>query len=206
MAYIQAQITNRTVYLTLADVPATSLLYTDVTVNIKKSGQTAFTPKVLASTDWVNLGNGLYTLVFSALDMDTLGDFTFVLSSSLFDNFIYDEFTIEPAPIPGVAPTLPTQCIVTGTVVNQMALPPRLLKVTARPAQFPAKDAGVLLAGDIVWTFLDAYGNFSLPLIKNSVVIIEIERTGIRAQITIPDAPTANITDLLPPISTDYSL
>jgi hypothetical protein len=208
MGYIQASIVDRTVYLSLVNVPATGVPYTAITVAIKKQGQSSFTTKTLVSADWVELGNGLYSIVFSAIDTDTVGDFTFTIAGAAFDNQVFNEFTIEPAPAPGSPVPLPQQCIVSGNVANISALPPSRepLKIVAYLPSFPAKYNGTILIGDSPYTFADAYGNFSLALVRNSTVIIEIKRAGIRAQITIPDAPTANITDLLPPFATDYSL
>jgi hypothetical protein len=208
MAYIEATVVYRTVFLSLVDVPALGIPYTDVTVGIKQSGGTAFTPKVLQVSDWIELGNGLYSIKFNSTDTDTVGDFTYVLSGSDFDNFLYDEFTIEPAPTGGVSPAVLQQCVVSGTLANIMALPPtgEPLKIVAYTPQFPAKYQTTIVSGDVAWTFADAYGNFTLPLLRKSTVIVEIKRCGIRAQITIPDAPTANLLDLLPPFEIDYSL
>lgn len=208
MAYLQGTSIDRTVYLTLADVPAVGILYTAVTVQVKKQGQNSFTTKVLLGSDWIEFGAGKYGLRFTPNDSDTVGDFTFTLAGAAFDNFLYDEFTIEPAPpnlVPGPAPQ---QCIVSGTIATQSATPPSRepLKIVAYPAQFPAKYATTMLASDPVWTFADALGNFSLALVRKSVVVIEIKRTGIRAQITVPDSPSANLLDLLPPFTIDYSL
>lgn len=207
----------RTAYLTLADVPATGVAYTDVVVKIKKQGHTSFTTKVLSSSDWVNLGGGLYSLSFSVGDMDTPGDFTYTLTSSEFDNFVYDEFTIPAVSSSGGGGgsggggdslSLPEQCIVTGNIATLSSLPPfaEPLKIVAYPSRFPAKYSKTILTSDAVWTFADSLGNFSLGLVRKSVVIIEIKRTGIRAQITIPDNATANLMDLLPPFTVDYSL
>lgn len=206
MAYIQGTQSNRAIYLTLADVPATTVAYTDVTIQYVKSGQTSYVPKTLTSAQWIVLGNGVYKIVFTATEMDTLGDFLYTITGAKFDNIVYDEFTIEPAPA-GSQTVLPNQCIVSGTVFNQSALPPQSVKIVARPAQFPAKDGNNILTADAVWTYADAYGNFSLPLIQNSVALIYIERAGIRgAQITVPASPSANMIDLLPPIVIDYSI
>lgn len=207
----------RTAYLTLVDVPATGVSYTDVVAQIKKQGHTSFTTKVLSSSDWVNLGGGLYSISFSAGDMDTPGDFTYTLSGSEFDNFVYDEFTIPPISSGGGGGgsggggdslSLPEQCIVTGNIATLSSLPPfaEPLKIVAYPSQFPAKYSNTILTADAVWTFADSLGNFSLGLVRKSIVIIEIKRTGIRAQITIPDNATANLMDLLPPFTVDYSL
>lgn len=207
MAYIQYSTAYRTVYLTLADTPATGVAHSAVAVMYKKSGQAVWTTKTLTLSDWSELGGGMYSIRFSASEMNTTGDFTFTLNGPAFDNFVYDEFTIEPS-LAGFIPqpTIPSQCVVSGFVAGSNGLPPSMIKIVARPVQLPARHGNMIVTGDVVWTFADAYGNFSLPLIRGSTVLIQIERTGVRAQITVPDAPAANLLDLLPPISIDYSL
>jgi hypothetical protein len=208
MAYVQSAPASRTLYCTLADVPVANILYSDVTVGIKKQGATAFTPKILAPADWVNLGGGLYSIQFAPTETDTVGDFTYVPTSILFDNIIYDSFTIEPPPPAGSPTVLPNQCIISGNIANITALAPSQepLKIVFYPPQFPAKSAQTILAADAAWTFADAYGNFTLPAIQGSTVIVVIKRCGIRAQITVPMSPSANLIDLLPPFVIDYSL
>lgn len=205
MAYLQASPANKTIYLTLAGIPATTILYTDVSVSYLPAGASVVIPLTLTADQWLNLGNGVYSIQFPPTATVVVGDFTFFLSSDLFDNFIFGELTIEPVPATQEV-VLPQQCIVTGTVLNMSALGPNRLQVRARGVGFPAKTGAFLLSGDEVWTWVDAYGNFSLPLIRNAIMMVEIERAGVRAQITVPDAPTASLISLLPPIDFDYSI
>jgi hypothetical protein len=205
MAIIQSQIANRVVYLSLSGAAATSVPYSAVTVNYLKSGQTSFTVKALTSGTWINLGLGFYSIGFTALEMDVVGDFMYTMSSADFDNFKSDQFTIEPQVI--LNPVLqPNQCAVSGSVFTQNAQAPQGLRIIARPAQFPASDNGNILAADAVWAYPDSIGNFTLILIQNSIVLITIERTGIyNVQITVPASDTANLLDLLPALPYDYT-
>jgi hypothetical protein len=210
MGYIQATNISRTVYLSLADVPATGIPFTDIICEIKTQTDTSFVAYPLTSPTWVELGNGLYSITFTATVTATVGDFTYTLQSTdeAFDNFLYDEFSIEPPPASQEPLLLPQQCIVSGNVASLNALPPNgePLKIVAYTTQFPAQFATSIIVGDSVWTFADAYGNFSLALVQNAVVIIEIKRAGIRAQITVPQASSANLLDLLPAFPNNYSL
>src|SRR5574343_1346266 len=95
MAYIQNSIAYRTVYLTLADIPATAIAYNAFVLEYKKSGQAGWSVKTMTALDWTNLGDVMYSVRFSAADMNTLGDFTFKLTGVGFDNFVYDEFKVE---------------------------------------------------------------------------------------------------------------
>src|ERR1019366_3099046 len=110
MSYLQATIVQRTVYLTHTGTPAASVAYSAVTAKIKKEGQSSLSAWTVTALNWINLGGGFYSIQFSAIDTATAGDFTFTLSGAGFDNFTFGEFSIEPAP-----PTLPSQCVVSGT-------------------------------------------------------------------------------------------
>ena len=57
----------------------------------------------------------------------------------------------------------------------------------------------------MIKTVTDAYGKFSVSLVRNAIVIVTIERAAVRNQVTIPDAPTADLLNLLPPFNNDYS-
>lgn len=211
MAYVQSTVVYRSIYLTLANAPATGLTYAQISCQYKKSGGGSFVTKVLGPSDWTEYGDGIYSVKFLATDVDTVGDFTFTLGSIpsspvLFDNLVFDEFTIIPPPSNVPAVVLPKQCIVSGTLSNQSALPPINTKLVFRPKLFPAEYGSTLIVADPLYTYTDAYGNFSIALVQGSVVLVDIERAGIRGvQFTVPNSTTANFLDLIPPIPNDFT-
>ena len=71
-------------------------------------------------------------------------------------------------------------------------------KIIFRPVQFPFVSGNAIITADAVKTIPDVNGDFQVNLVQGSVVIVEIERTGIKAQITIPSEPTVELTSLLP--------
>ena len=90
-------------------------------------------------------------------------------------------------------------CLVTGslrTVGNEI---PRDAKIIFRPVQFPSISGDAIITADAVKTVPDVNGNFQVNLVQGSVVVVEVERTGIKAQVTIPHEATATLTSLLPP-------
>lgn len=200
-SYFQDAPVERTVYLELAGIAATTVLYSDVACQIKKSGQLGFGAKSLNIENWANLGNGFYLLKFSADDMSRVGSFVYTLSGVKFDNFAYDEFTILPAP----DVTVKDKCVVKGQFLGVHGDSAANIKVSAHAVEFPARSGNRIVAGDIAFTFLDSSGKFELPLLRNATVLLEAPRAGIRHQIVIPDKPSANLIDLLPPFTIDYS-
>lgn len=201
--YFQDVATERTVYLELAGVAATAILPTQVTCKIKKAGQVSFDTKVLNSLTWINLGSGYYTIKFSADDMSRVGSFIYTLAGAGFDNFAFDEFTVLPVQDYSVR----DKCIVYGQFVGISGNNPGdLIKITATPVEFPAKYRNRILAAGAVYTFLDHEGKFQLPLLRGTVCLIEVPRAGIRHQVQIPDTPSADIQDILPPFAVDYTV
>ena len=201
-SYFQDSPVERTVFLKKAGVPALNVPPSSVVCNIKQAGTSAFSQYPLNSSLWKSLGSGYYTIIFSSFATASVGNFTYTLTSSNFDNFAYDEFVI----VPKADVVINTMCVVSGSLINLGGNPANLIKVTARMVAFPAKFNGSILGGDQAYTFLDSNGKFSLPLLRGSTCIIEIPRAGIKSQINIPDQVTANLMDLLPPFAIDYSV
>jgi hypothetical protein len=60
--------------------PKTGLIYSDVSVKYIKYGQTSFTTKTLDTTNFRELGNGIYEVQFTGTELDTLGSFIVFIS------------------------------------------------------------------------------------------------------------------------------
>ncbi|MCJ7520993.1 MAG: hypothetical protein MUP21_02050 [Dehalococcoidia bacterium] len=185
-----------TFQLLLGATPVDDVLYSDVTLDIRKNGDPAFANRVLLTEEWVNLGGGYYALRFLADDYDRLGDFRYRLIGLAFDT-LSGSFDIDPAPISYLAQA--PSCIVSGNIVDIGGVGMRLQPITFRPRFVPALSGLSLIASGLIQTGTDAVGNFSVALIRGSKVLVEIQAAAIRYEITIPDASSANLLDLLPP-------
>lgn len=203
MAVTRGTLVDRNVYLTLGGAPAASVLPSQVLCKYKKNGDDGLTIKILDASNWINLGQGFYTLRLMPDETDVTGYFFFTLSSTQFDNFTYGEFTIEPTNI-FQSVSSPEICVVSGSIRTVGNTVPKNTKAIFRPVHFPSTTSGSLISAEAVTGHLSAYGTFSVELIQGSTVIAEIEGTGIRAQIEIPYEPTADLMTLLPPISVTY--
>jgi hypothetical protein len=179
------------------DTPVTGVLFGSVIVKKRKTGAITFSTKVLVTADWVELGGGFYVLKWSTADMDTLGEFRYWISGGTFDD-VTGAFDVIPAPI--AIDVAAPKCIVTGNVVDIGGNPMSLEKIVCRPRNVPGVTGTSLIAAGIINTVADAFGNFAVELIRGAIVLVEIERAGIRHLITVPNQPTALILDLLPPI------
>ena len=179
-------------------VPVEGLLCSDFTVTIRKAGGT-FAEKVLTTQDLMEVGDGWYEFKWSTGDMDTLGEFYFRAVPDVPGAFPVDKiFDVNPPPLymQGVHP----DCIVTGNIINIGGMPSTNTYVMFRPKSVPVIAGTSLLGATVLRTTPDAFGNFSVRLLRNLQVLVEIEGAGIRHLITVPDMDTASIIDLLPPV------
>lgn len=62
--------------------PVIGVAFGDVTVWIRKDGDTGYTQKVIGAGDWTDRGNGNYALDFLSTDFDTLGLFRYQVVST----------------------------------------------------------------------------------------------------------------------------
>lgn len=178
--------------------PFTGLFYNSVSVSIRKEGG-VFAAKTLTENDWVELGAGYYAIKWSADDMDTLGSFRYrITGEGLVEHS--EEFVIAPQPL-SFAVSADT-CVVTGGVAQIMGGPVRQEVLVFRPLTVPTYVGGTsLLSAGAVRSVTDAFGNFSVALLRGAKVLVEVERAGIKYKIDVPDAATANLIDLLPELT-----
>jgi len=85
---------ERTVYLNLAGTPSLNILPASVTVKYKKAGQTSLQTMATSNSNWVDLGNGYYTLIFAANLNDVSGTFFYDVTGAGFDNTVFDQYNI----------------------------------------------------------------------------------------------------------------
>lgn len=203
MDLIRNQVAEIGLYLTKDGEPVIGLTHESVTVGLKKTGGASFTPKALDEDSFVEVSDGVYSLFLSITDTNTLGALLILVEGDDIDPlFQQARIVLSPAPSPLIPPEM---CVVHGSVLDYGGAPAQQLKVTAQPIRFPARHGNHILAADAVYTYPNADGEFDIVLVRNSVVLVEIERCGLRAQITVPDAANANLIDLLPPIPNDYT-
>lgn len=177
--------------------PIAGITYDQVLVKYQKMGG-EFVEKTMNGTNWIERGEGFYSIVWSPEDLDTIGSFIFTVAFPYQTKEYQDRFTVIPEPIQYGVPA-PT-CVVTGNIVDIGGLPMSATDVVFRPPHVPSFAGPSLVASGIIRTMTDAFGNFSVRLLRNTSVLVEIEKAGIRYLISIPDEPTAQLLDLLPPL------
>jgi len=176
----------------------TGKIFSDVSAEFWKPGLTSLTARAILEEEFLEIGNGYYSLKLSGQnDLNTLGIYFLRLSGTGFET-VEKELILEVPPV-GIDPN-PAVCTVSGSILDIGGEAGGGQQVTFRGVDFPIVSGASLITSDAVRTLPDAQGNFSVKLLRNRVVLIEVDRTGVRNQITIPDQETALVVDLLPPI------
>jgi len=178
-------------------LPALGVTYDMVAVTASKDGG-AFSPKTVTEDGWRDLGDGYYSLLWNESDMDTLGEYYWVLAIPSIGIAANGAFDVDPEPLTTDANS-PT-CIVTGNIVDIGGNPLAVNTLNFRPRHVPGVAGPSIIASGHIVTMTDAFGNFSVKLLRSAVVLVEIENAGIRHIIIVPDLPSASLIDLLPPI------
>lgn len=179
-------------------VPFTSLDPSDVSIVMRKT-KGAFLTKLLTTENFINLGDGWYVIIWSGSDMNEIGEFYFRITPNITGGIEVERyFDIEPPPL-YTNPEYQT-CIVSGNLVDISGEPISNAEIVFRPKNVPMTSGQSLIGSHIYHTTPDAFGNFSVKLLRNSTVLVEIQSAGIRYIIVVPDLPTADLISLLPPI------
>jgi len=180
--------------------PVAGVPFAQVAATMRRTDIYVFELKALNLTNWVELQDGYYVVVWSTSDTSHLGELFFYLESSgaIPFNTVEGKFSIEPTPLAVLA--APDRCIISGNVINLGGEPGTESWVTFRLAKTPSVASTSVVEGKILRTYPDVFGNFSISLLRSKKVIVEIPQSGLKHTITVPDQETANLVDVLPPI------
>lgn len=97
--------------LDTATEPVNNVLFSAVTVQYRRSGQTSFTTKTLLEGQWSEVGDGIYLVTFTDGELSTPGSFRFLVTGTAFVRHERDLLVIDNHQ------TLNTQIIAIATVL-----------------------------------------------------------------------------------------
>lgn len=175
--------------------PMLGLDHTDVTISTWQQGETEFTDIPATEDNFREIGNGFY-----AIDLPAFlepGMAIAFISGPLFKD-VTKEFIVEPQPISMAAPV--GVCVITGNIRDLSGDIANTEQITFRLVRVPKNVGPSLVTSKRITTQPDAYGNFSVSLLKTATVLVEIPMCGLRVQIDVPDTETAALIDLIPPL------
>lgn len=184
--------------LLLSGAPVTGVVFGDVSVSYRRVGDETLQTKTLTADDWLEVGNGLYVLKWTATDMANTGPFYFEVTGGSFDP-IRAEFDVVPAPLEALAS--PDTCVITGNISDIGGDPAVDATLYFRLAKRPSASNDVLLRAAPIRVVPNAYGAFTVSLVRGILVTVTVESVGIRHQFEVPDQDQAQLIDLLPPIN-----
>jgi hypothetical protein len=185
--------------------PRTGIIFSQVDVSYKKASQAVFSVKTLLVTDFRENGNGVYEILFSAAELDTIGSFLYVVNNNgalpapdirqfVGQAYIEDSASYTPGTI-----SLPTN-VITGNLINLKGQPLIGAAVSARILSAPeilgtSPNIGGV-GTDIESAQTDSAGFFALELLQGSVVDITIPRVNYRRTLTVPGNTTDRLFDI----------
>jgi len=186
--------------------PRTGILFSQIDVSYKKSVDAAFTAKVLTGpADFREIGAGVYEILFSSAELNTLGSFIYVINSNAtlpapaLKQYVGQAFIVSAASYTPGTITLSTN-IITGNLIDLSGNALADEAVSARIISVP-EILGVSpnigsVGSDTVAVQTDSGGFFALELLQGAVVDIVIPATGYRRTLTVPANGTDNLFDI----------
>lgn len=182
--------------------PRTGIIFSEVDVSYKKSDQSVFNVKSLTAPDFRENGSGVYEILFTGAELDTLGTFLYVVNGNgslalpAIRQFV-GQANVESAAnyTPGSI-SLSTN-ILTGNLIdlngNGLYGESISARVLSAPSVLGANPNLGGVSSGMVSATTDQSGFFALELLQGAVVDIVIPVINYRRTLTVP----GNSTDLL---------
>lgn len=177
-------------------VPASGLV-----LKYAKAGESTYTTKVLTEGvdgNFAEIGDGVYKISFLADELDTLGQFVFVIAGTGIYTILEQRVIIaEVEPAQYIAAVIPPTCLVFGNVKELTGIPSDTpVVVKAQVVELPAQQQGNYISTHPVTAYTDADGLFKLRLAIGTLVVLEIADVGFRRQFTVPELTSVDIKDI----------
>lgn len=155
----------------------------------------AFATNAMTEVDATNLP-GLYRVAFDHSEDLTTSELFFVRLQNTGGNARIEDSTIAFGPL-RVAAAL-DQCALFGTVVdiNGQGDANKVVRVSIIPNTILTTGSKPGVSVDKLDTYTDDTGGFSINLLRNLTIRLQIPSMGYDRKIVIPDAPSANFADL----------
>ncbi len=182
--------------------PRTGIIFSEIDVSYKKSVDAAFSVKVLTGPDFREIGLGVYEILFSSAELNTLGSFIYVINSNgslalpAIKQYVGNAFVQSASAYTPGTIALPTN-VLTGNLITLAGLALPNVSVSARVMDIPEILGTTPNIGgvgtDILSATTDSGGFFALEILQGAVIDVSIPRINYRRTLTVP----ANGTDVL---------
>jgi hypothetical protein len=185
--------------------PRTGILFNEIDVSYKKSVDSSFTNKVLTGPEFREIGLGVYEILFSSAELNTLGSFIYVVNGNgalalpAIKQYVGNAFIQSAAAYTPGTIALPTN-VLTGNLLTLagVALPDEAVsaRVISAPTILGVSPNIGSIGTDIVSAQTDAGGFFALEVLQGAVIDVVIPATGFRRTLTVPANGTDNLFDI----------
>jgi len=178
------------VLLSKDNAGVTGLTDTDVTCQFSKNNS-AFAAKILTGV-FTEVGLGVYTISFSAADLDTVGPLTVVVTGATTDQSTTQVQVVAADETPTTV-SLQT-CTLTGHVAALDGQPLSGVAVSARVLGRPSVEQNAAVMDDgLVTATTDGNGQFFLTLVRLADVEVFIPAANFRRRIVVPNQASADL-------------
>ena len=182
------------VLLSEDSIAVTGLADTDVTAEYRKEGG-IFTAKALTGANFADVGNGTYTITFTAAELDTVGSFTVVVTGASIDQ----STTVINVVAAGTASTSTSlsTCVISGYVLDLTGAAVLGAAVSARVVGAPSIEQSTAAVTDqLVSATTDDNGQFFITLVRLADVEIFIPIVNFRRRLVVPNEPSAELLNI----------
>lgn len=169
--------------------PVTGLVFGNMTCLYRKEGAGSFTSKTITALNWIEIGNGIYTVTFTASELDTLGSFTFLLNSAGNAQSV-TIVTIVPVILGAVTVD---QCILTGHIIDLSGSPVENASVSVKILAQPTILGNLAITSTLLSTKTDSNGQFFITLARNATVEVFIPSLNYTRDFIVPAVASADL-------------
>lgn len=163
------------------------------TITVSTTTNPHIAGEIVRLVDFVAVGVGVYTFLYSDLELDTVGQFTAVFTPSAGLQVVKDIDIIYSEALGSDPPASLPVCRLYGYVIDLAGNPYPNIGVSARLLATPNVVSGQSVQKDTVATETDANGYFMLLVLQGATVDIAIPATDYRRTIVVPDDDSANL-------------
>ena len=178
--------------------PATGLLFSGVTSDLKKAGG-AFASHTLTGSNFTELSAGFYEIDLAAADVDTLGNLHLRVQGATIRTALTVSFVAVSVPATPSTVTPPGTVAIFGYLYGPDAAPvvsgAVRAKILGAPTVLHPGDDGLAISQELVTGKTDSDGFFTLDLIAGTSVDFSIPAANYRRTFLVPST-SANVFDI----------
>jgi hypothetical protein len=184
------------------ELPITGITFNEISVSYKKAGAVSFSVKTVLTTDFREIGLGVYEILFSSAELNTLGSFIYVVNSNagllpVVTKQYIGQADVQSASVYTSGTITVSTNILTGNLIYLAGNPLINASVTARLTSAPSISGTSPNIGGVDVTMVSAStdnaGFFALEVLQGAEIDVIIPAINYRRTLVVP----SNSTDIL---------